>query len=398
MTKKPHYSFFTAPILLAAAVLQACVGGNTIPKVLSVKTPAEAPSSIASSKVSTHASQLEEKHGSAHLSSLLTRRELAVIPEREVPGRFRRTPIAHTRGQRHKLPQQARQVPPLSIESLFQQLLTLDCMAKTVTPSSATRTYSALDKAYARLSEARKSAKEPLIFKHVLERINTIQADLAHFYRILGKEVSTPSVCFFACRSSEKALQIDFKRVSKIVKHYPKMAEAVVPTVLSEHTASLLHNQSGVLWLNTTKIDFLDDCLAAYPQHTAALLSVIHEALSGPHINKKILEVLTAFVEQHRAYATQGIRMLNTAFRHPLPRVRIMALQACARILHVRPQCSQHVDKQRLGQAFESMKIALQGPELIAKSAALTTLAILEKCNTPFLREAWNQYIRTRHG
>ena len=68
MTKKPHYSFFTAPILLAAAVLQACVGGNTIPKVLSVKTPAEAPSSIASSKVSTHASQLEEKHGSAQQS------------------------------------------------------------------------------------------------------------------------------------------------------------------------------------------------------------------------------------------------------------------------------------------------------------------------------------------
>ena len=473
MTKEPHYSSFTAPILLAAALLQACVGGNTIPKVLSVKTPAEAPSSTASTKVISSAAQPEGKHDSAqqsrnqtttpqHLAhaapmlqstassrgdiadkkaspalSFISKQPQPIVLERDYPERFKPgaiSPHHHAQGNyplatEHKKPldhitakfasdklqsadSKNRQPPLPSIESLLKRLQNIDihdlmayadclkAIAKTTSPASAKRVQNALEKAYHRLHGTRKDVRDPVVLKHTLKVIETAQADLAHFQRIIGEEApATSSTCFPTCGCCEETFTVDFERVDRVVRHYPAMAAIVVPVVLGSHSASLIRSVS--------KDKFIHDCLMAYPQHTPALLSIIHTALKNIKIDEfvlrlrctetKIVDVLASFIEKNPEYVEDGIHILNTAFCNQHQQVSITALQAFARMLCVRPQCRQYVNKGKLYQAFRGLQSALKEPESAIKMLAQDTLEVLEKCNTPFLRKGWHHYVRTRN-
>ena len=471
MTKKLHYSSFTAPILLAAAVLQACVGGHQAPAVLSVKTPAEAPSSTASTKVESFAAQPDEKYGSALQSGeqtptpqslvgsaapmlqstaasggfsagrqaslaspLVARQPLPVMSEGKAAEYFKlaaketvidtELPLPpllakantvrlsqHTAESKQDTPHTGRQVPALSIDVLLKCLQNLDshnisawfncleAIAKTTSPLSADRVHSTLGQAYRKLRTAPKGAKMPQMLKPVLTLLETIVADLAHFQAMLGEEPASPSsTCLPVCQQSEGDFQVDFSRVGKIVKQYPAMAEAVVQKVLATYKSTLLYNEYAVLKFDDTKAEFIADCLMAYPAHTSKLLSIIRQAVCRSHVDPAIIEVLAQFVEKNLRYAKKSVSILSNAFYHPHHLVRIMALQACARILDKCPQCSRYVSNQDLCQAFESMQIALQEPELAMQASAQEALKQIEACKASFLRKEWRRYSRASNA
>ena len=143
--------------------------------------------------------------------------------------------------------QQLHEAPELSaIERLLKRLQSIDindveaygrCLrevAKATSPASATRVQSVLAQEYLRLYGARKGAEAPLVFRGILRSIKTIQADLAHFQRILGKEAPvTSSICFPICGCCEETLKVDLERVDRIKRCYPGMVEAVVQAVQS---------------------------------------------------------------------------------------------------------------------------------------------------------------------
>ena len=437
MTKELYRSSTITLLLLATAVLQACVGGHLEPAVLSVKTQP----SKTSSKIGSSAVQPEGKHSSAQqpkvqspkkhknfnpktrrpflqhtssssghrrykpikrassLSPPLTRQPLPVISEDKVLKDFDSSADSKT--------DKLHQGPALpSLESLLKQLQVIDmddlkayadcleAIAKTVSPSSVARVQNALGQVHHELKKAPKGAEDSLAIRRILKIIGTIQADLAHFQRILGEEVpATSSVCCSGC--CEETPEIDFHRVGKIVRTYPGMAEAVVVKVLDQDNASLFYNPSFVVGFNNTKADFFDDCLTVYPQHAKKLLLFMNKAMQLPSIETATLDVLASFVEKNPAYASLGMRVLNTTFWNFSCRMRSSTLAAFARMLHVCPQCSQYVDQERLCHALTRLQSALKGPEPAMKALAEEVLKQIEACKASFLRREWNHYLQT---
>ena len=276
----------------------------------------------------------------------------------------------------------------------------LDCIAaitRIVDGDNASRVCMVLDKAYDKLNSLFQGVKAPYGLEHVRKKLSNTRTDIEHFQRIAQDRKSKTTWHYLPpCLCCQDRVQIDYKRVSGIVRNYPKIATTLVPILLEKYRASLFYDEQLIININDAKALFIYDCLTTYPEHAPRLFSIIQEAMPTLTTETEVIERLPAFIAQAPKYALEGIHILNAALHNPRSRIRILALRASISLLHTCPDHGPYLNQDQLHKAFGRMRRALQGPESATKKIAQEVLVCIQKDSEGFLSRLWNRYTEQR--